>query len=156
MWQKRLMAITNRDIVWYNAAYDIGTIVVSYGEFPNVPFIGTKGVITYNPSLAYRQLGYSMDDKPKPLLVTHVVIRQGEENVNLKRDVVKAWSHISRKKRSELGPRNCVAKEAYTTWVKNRASKLKRPYLPPPPLGSEPVDPAHVSSKGRERLVSER
>lgn len=113
------MALTNGDIVWYNAAYDVGTIVVSCGELPNIPLIGTKGVITYNPSLAYCQLGYSMDDKPKPLLVTPIVIREGEENVNLRRDVVKAWSHISRKKKSELGPRNYVAKEAYTIWVKN-------------------------------------
>ncbi|XP_050919689.1 uncharacterized protein LOC127137259 [Lathyrus oleraceus] len=28
-----------KDIVWHNAAYDIGTIVVSYGEFPSVPLI---------------------------------------------------------------------------------------------------------------------
>lgn len=128
MWSKRLMALTNKDIVWYNATYDIGTIVVSYGEFPNVPLIGTKGVITYNPSLAYRHLVYSMDDKPKSLLVTPVVIREDEENVNLRRDVVKAWSHISRKKKSELGPRNYVEKEAYTAWVKSWASKLKIPY----------------------------
>lgn len=145
MWSKRLMALSNRDIVWYNAAYDIGAIVVSCGEFPNVRLIGAKGVITYNPSLAYRQLGYSMDDKPKSLLVTHVVIREGEENVNLRRDVVKAWSHISRKKKSELGPRNCVAKWAYTTWFERWASKLKMPYLSPLPLGRVPVKPAHVS-----------
>ncbi|XP_050908885.1 uncharacterized protein LOC127122623 [Lathyrus oleraceus] len=67
MWSKRLMALTNKDIVWYNAAYDIGTITVSCGEFHNTPFVSMKGVITYNPSLAYRHLGYSMDDKPKSL-----------------------------------------------------------------------------------------
>ncbi|XP_050909013.1 uncharacterized protein LOC127122769 [Lathyrus oleraceus] len=74
MWSKSLMALTNRDIVWYNTTYDIGAIVVSYGEFPNVPLIGTKGAITYNPSLAYCYLGYSMDDKPNSLLVTPVFI----------------------------------------------------------------------------------
>ncbi|XP_050919415.1 uncharacterized protein LOC127136952 [Lathyrus oleraceus] len=31
MWSKRLMDLTNRDIVWYNATYDIGTILVSCG-----------------------------------------------------------------------------------------------------------------------------
>lgn len=156
IWSKRLMALTNGDIVWYNAAYDIGTIIVSYGEFPNVHLIGTKGVITYNPSLAYCQLGYSMNDKPKSLLVTPVVIREGEENVNLKRDVVKAWSHISRKKMSELGPRNCVAEEAYTTWVKNWASKIKMPYLPPQPLGSDPMGPAHVSFEKFKKLKAKK
>ncbi|XP_050897724.1 uncharacterized protein LOC127104587 [Lathyrus oleraceus] len=94
MWSKSLMALTNGDIVWYNAAYDVGMIVVIYGEFPNVPLIVTKGFITYNPSLAYRQLAYSMDDKPKSLLVTPVVIREGEENINIRKDVMKAWSHI--------------------------------------------------------------
>ncbi|XP_050889672.1 uncharacterized protein LOC127094960 [Lathyrus oleraceus] len=86
MWLKRLMGLTTWEIVWYNATYDIG-----------------------------KNLGYSMDDKHKPLLVTLVIIQEGEENVNLRRDVVKAWSHIFRKKKSELGPQNCVAKEAYTT-----------------------------------------
>ena len=76
MCSKRLMVLTNKDMVWYNAAYDIRTIVVSCGELPNVPLINTKGVITYNPSLAYHQLGYSMDDKPRSLLVTLVVIRE--------------------------------------------------------------------------------
>lgn len=98
-----------KDIILHNAAYDIGTIEVSYGEFPNVPLIGTNGFITYNPSLAYRQLGYSLDNKPNSLLVTHVFMRESEENMNLIRDVVKDWSHISPKKKSELGPRNCVA-----------------------------------------------
>lgn len=154
MLSRRLMDLNNRDIVWYNAANDVGTIVLSCGKFPNVPLICTKGVITYNPSLAYRQLGSSMDDKPKSLLVTPV-IREGEENVNLRRDVVKAWSHVSRKKNPELGPRNCVAKEAYTTWVKKWASKLQMPYLPPPPLGSESVEPSHVAFEEFKKLKEE-
>ncbi|XP_050897636.1 uncharacterized protein LOC127104494 [Lathyrus oleraceus] len=155
IWSKRLMALTNKDIVWYNATYDIGTTVLSCGEFPNVPLINTKGVIIYNPSLEYRQLGYSLDDNPESLLVTLVVIQEGEENVNLRRDVMKAWSHISQKKNSELSPRNSVAKEAYTTWVKSRASKLKMPYPPPPPLSSEHVEPAHVSFEEFKKLKEE-
>ena len=35
---------------------------------------------------------------------------------------------MHRKGRSELGPRNCVALEAYTTWVKKRDLELKMPY----------------------------
>ncbi|XP_050896899.1 uncharacterized protein LOC127103708 [Lathyrus oleraceus] len=96
-----------------------------------------------------------LDDKPKSVLVTPVIIREGEENVNIRRDVVKAWSHISRKKNSELGPQNCVAKEPYTTWVKSWASKYKMPYLPPPPLGSELVKPAHDSFEEFKKLKEE-
>lgn len=39
-------------------------IIFSCGEFPNVPLIGSKGCINYNPTLELRQLGYPMLEKP--------------------------------------------------------------------------------------------
>ena len=44
---------------------EVRSIITSCGDFPNVPLIGTKGYINYNPVLAYRQLGYAMDGPPK-------------------------------------------------------------------------------------------
>lgn len=75
--------------------------------------------------------------------------------MNLRRDDVKGWSDIYRKKKSELGPQICVEKEGYTTWIKSWASKLKMPYPTPPPLRSEPVEPAHVSFEEFKNLKEE-
>ncbi|KAI5420237.1 hypothetical protein KIW84_044144 [Lathyrus oleraceus] len=42
--------------------------------------------------------------------------------------MVHAWHNVHRKGRSELGPCNSVALEAYTSWVKKRALELKMSY----------------------------
>jgi len=39
-------------------------ILISCGKFPNVPLMGTRGCINYNPVLAIRQLGYPMRGVP--------------------------------------------------------------------------------------------
>ncbi|MCI86684.1 hypothetical protein A2U01_0107965, partial [Trifolium medium] len=33
------MSLALVDIVWYNAACDVGVIIDGYGEFPNVPLL---------------------------------------------------------------------------------------------------------------------
>ena len=39
-------------------------VLISCGGFPNVPLMGTRGCISYNPVLAIRQLGYPMRGAP--------------------------------------------------------------------------------------------
>ncbi|KAI5431682.1 hypothetical protein KIW84_035735 [Lathyrus oleraceus] len=56
-WSQRLMSLTNDDIVWYDPSLSNLEIIDSFGEFSNVPLIGTQGGINYNPVLARRQLG---------------------------------------------------------------------------------------------------
>ena len=41
----------------------VGVLCLCEG-FPNVPFIGTRGCINYNPMLVVRQLGYPMRSAP--------------------------------------------------------------------------------------------
>ena len=53
-WFQRLMSLTNDNIVWYDSSLGILEIIDSYGEFSNVPLIGTQGGINYNPALARR------------------------------------------------------------------------------------------------------
>ncbi|KAI5419827.1 hypothetical protein KIW84_043835 [Lathyrus oleraceus] len=49
-WSQRLMSLTNDDIVWYDPSLSSLEIIDSYGEFSNVPLIGTQGGINYNPA----------------------------------------------------------------------------------------------------------
>lgn len=39
------MSLTANDIFWYSREYDDIKIIFSCGNFPNMPFIGTKGCI---------------------------------------------------------------------------------------------------------------
>ena len=56
-WPKRVMSLTSHDIRWHDLRVDTSEIILSCGDFPNVPLIGTKCCINYNPLLALRQLG---------------------------------------------------------------------------------------------------
>ena len=51
------MSITQADLTFYIPCYDEGVIIDSCGSFPNVPLLGIKGGINYNPILARHQFG---------------------------------------------------------------------------------------------------
>lgn len=53
-WSQKIVNLTKNDITWYDRAYDGIEIVFDCGDFPNVPLIGTKGYINYNPTSALR------------------------------------------------------------------------------------------------------
>ncbi|KAI5444384.1 hypothetical protein KIW84_012857 [Lathyrus oleraceus] len=132
-WSTRLMSLTNDDISWYNRVYDGVQIIDSYGEFSNVPLLGTCGGISYNPVLARRQLGFPLKDKPNNILLEGVFFQEGKDPQGLKGRMVRAWRKIHKKGRNELGPKNCIALEPYTTWVRKRASEYLMPYDYPRP-----------------------
>ena len=88
-----------------------------------MPLIGTQGGINYNPALARRQLGFPLRDKLNNTQLEGFFYQEGKDPQNLKQ-MIHALHNMHRKGRSELGPCNCVALEAYTTWVKKRALEL--------------------------------
>ena len=99
------MDLTHSDIVWYHQAYHEVEIVDSYGSFPNVPLLGTKGEINYNPVLARQQLGYLMRDKPNSIHLSSVFLKERKDHKEAREQIAKAWRHIHRKSRKNLGPR---------------------------------------------------
>jgi hypothetical protein len=151
-WSTRLMSLTNDDIFWYNRVYDSVQIIDSYGEFSNVPLLGTCGGINYNPVLARRQLGFPLKDKPNNILLEGVFFQEGKDPQNLKGRMVRAWRKIHRKGRKELGPKNCIALEPYTSWVRRRASKYRMPYDYPRPTPMVMVGPSTLPNQGVEEL----
>ncbi|KAI5407093.1 hypothetical protein KIW84_053375 [Lathyrus oleraceus] len=122
------MSLTNDDIIWYDPSLRSLEIIDYYGEFSNVPLIGTQGGINYNPALARRQLGFPLKDKPNKTLLKGIFYQEGKDPQHLKQKIVHAWHNVHRKGRYELGLCNCVALDAYTLWVKKRALELKMPY----------------------------
>ncbi|XP_050884504.1 uncharacterized protein LOC127087622 [Lathyrus oleraceus] len=127
-WSPRFMSIDQESIHWYDPSYDVGVIIDSCGEFPNVPLLGVHGGINYNHILARRQLGYPMMDKPDNLLLSGFFYLNEEESSGLKNRIIHVWRNIHRKGKDRLGRNNCVAFEPNTQWVCARASELKMPY----------------------------
>ncbi|GAU44249.1 hypothetical protein TSUD_399950 [Trifolium subterraneum] len=137
-WSKRIMALTEKDISWYHREYDGTEIILSCGEFPNVPLMGTRGCINYNPVLALRQLGYPMEDKPEDVSLESFILKPGVENPALLRKIRRAWGHVHRKK---VGKKNCIAKPPYTRWVKERVKVIKIPFAIPAPVRPPSPEP---------------
>ena len=48
-------------------------IIDRCGEYPNVPLLGIRGGITYNPCLALCQYGRARRDEPHELLLPSIV-----------------------------------------------------------------------------------
>ncbi|KAI5429853.1 hypothetical protein KIW84_034439 [Lathyrus oleraceus] len=131
------------------------TIIDSCGEFSNVPLLGTCGGINYNPVLARRQLGFPLKDKPNNILLEGVFFQDGKDPQGLKARMVHAWRKIHRKGRKELGPKNCIALEPYTVWVRKRASEYLMPYEYPRPTPMIMAGPSTLPNQGVEELREE-
>ncbi|KAI5445271.1 hypothetical protein KIW84_013491 [Lathyrus oleraceus] len=154
-WSTRLMSLTNDDISWYDRVYDTVQIIDYCGEFPNVPLLGTCGGINYNPILARRQLGFPLKDKPHNILLEGVFFQEGKDPQGLKARMVRAWRKIHKKSRNELGPKNCIALEPYTSWVRQRVSEYLMPYDYPRPTPLVMAGPSTLPNQDVEELRDE-
>ncbi|KAL5177200.1 RNA-binding protein 12B [Glycine soja] len=93
-------------------------VLISCGGFPNVPLMGTRGCISYNPVLAIRQLGYPMRGAP---LEEEIV----PTNVETLQKVRKAWEVLQKKKRDkEFRGSNNGPIGGYREWLKAHVQGL--------------------------------
>ncbi|KAI5445174.1 hypothetical protein KIW84_013430 [Lathyrus oleraceus] len=127
-------------------------IIDSCGEFSNVPLVGTQGGINYNLALARRQLGFPLRDKPNNTRLEGIFYQEGKDPQYLKQKMIRAWHDVHRKGRSELGPCNCVALEAYTIWVKKRVLELKMLYACERNMSLVVVEPSTLPNQDIEEL----
>jgi len=56
-------------------------LAYSYGKYPNVPLVGTKCCINYNPVLAQRQFGYPIKGSPTPASLASLLFYYEDDNV---------------------------------------------------------------------------
>lgn len=134
------MSLNAEDISWYSRIYDIVKLILNCGDFPNVPLLGTKGEINYNLRLTLRQLGCPMVDKPDLQGLEGFVLYEGVEDPKLVKKIVKAWGEICPQGRAEMGKKNCVAKEAYTKWVKDRVNEILLSFPSEPSMSNKPSE----------------
>lgn len=74
-WFKCLVSLIKKSILWYPQKLNGGEITFSYGNFPNVSLVCSKGCINYNLILALRQLRYPMLNKPDDEMLKGFVLR---------------------------------------------------------------------------------
>ncbi|KAI5419999.1 hypothetical protein KIW84_043971 [Lathyrus oleraceus] len=103
-------------------------------------------IVWYDPSLRSLEIIDSCGE------FSNVPLIEGKDPQHLKQKIVHAWHNVHRKGRSELGPCNCVALEAYTLWVKKRALELKMPYPCERPMSMVVVEPLILPNKDVEEL----
>ena len=66
--------------------------------------------------------------------------------------MVRAWRKVHRKGRKELGPKNCIALEPYTAWVRKRVLEYRMPYDYPRPTRMVMVGRSTIPNQGVEEL----
>lgn len=87
------VTIVSNELKWLQnlASLIASNIIVSYGEFPNVPLLGTKGCINYNHVLSLRKHDYPMnghlDAKALELFILHDI----EASNPTMRKVIRVW-----------------------------------------------------------------
>ena len=92
-WSQRLMSLSHSDIHWCLFSQKDFTFIECFGEFSNVPLLGIRGGITYNPSLALRQFGYARRDGPHDMLLQDIVFDYNHDLHNYRRRFMHAWGH---------------------------------------------------------------
>ncbi|KAI5444575.1 hypothetical protein KIW84_013003 [Lathyrus oleraceus] len=137
-WTQRVMSLTSYDIRWQSYRMDVRNVIMSCGGFRNVPLIGTRGCINYNPVLSLRQLGFVMKGRPLEAEVAESVYFEKKSDPARLEQVGRAWKSIGVKDGSVLGKKFAVAMPDYTDWVKKRVETLLLPYDRMEPLQEQP------------------
>jgi len=100
-----LAGMVGLSISWFPRLKEGGAgVLCSCEGFPNVPMMGTRGCINYNPMLAIRQLGYPMRDAPSEEIITPFVARGfNEANAKIIQRILRVWNTVERKDKELRG-----------------------------------------------------
>jgi len=107
-WDRLLASKEEASVNWFPRWKEGRTgILISCGGFPNVPLMGTRGCINYNPVLTIRQLGYPMSGAPLEEGLAPFIAR-GFNNTNTRvlQRVHKAWERVQKKDEELRGSSN--------------------------------------------------
>ncbi|KAI5420327.1 hypothetical protein KIW84_044204 [Lathyrus oleraceus] len=145
-WSKRLMGIRAKDISWWSDQnlLRVGIIHIC-GSFPNVPLVGRRGSINYNPSLAVRQFGYALRTPPLEKDVEESLFFHSSSDLTVSRKAVEAWLKVIKRRRIVLGKEDCRTYPQYEEWLQGRVEEfglpfpIEEPLYPPTPEQSTMV-----------------
>jgi hypothetical protein len=103
--------------------------------------------VNYNPVLATRQLGYPIEGEPEKVLLTEFILKSEDDNPELWGKVKRAWRRIDK---TLMGKKNCLAKEAYTQWVKDRVLQIRMPFATTTPITYVSPEPEPIITISKE------
>ncbi|KAH1265152.1 hypothetical protein GmHk_01G000910 [Glycine max] len=119
-WDQLLASKEGASVNWFPRWKEGRTgVLISCGGFPNVPLMGTRGCISYNPVLAIRQLGYPMRRAPLEDELAPVISR-GFNKTN----VETLQKEVLQKKDKELRGSNNGPIDGYRKWLKAHVQGL--------------------------------
>ncbi|KAH1205582.1 hypothetical protein GmHk_16G046253 [Glycine max] len=124
-WDQLLAGIGGRTISWF-PRWKEGKegVLFSCGRYPNIPLVGTRGCINYNPTLAIRQLGYPMRGAPTEESMSPFLVRDLDaQNSKTIQRIHKAWETPLKKDQELRGIRNGII-GGYHEWLKVRIRGL--------------------------------
>ncbi|XP_058741113.1 uncharacterized protein LOC131613462 [Vicia villosa] len=133
-WAERIMGLRAKDIVWYNSALDDREVIMSCGKFKNVPLMGLRGGINYNPVLARRTFGYAFISPPEQAEIAENIFYHVATNIGQMAEAVQAWKSICWRDKKHFGQRDCATYEDYTKWVESVVAVRGMPFPPKDPL----------------------
>ncbi|XP_027368390.1 uncharacterized protein LOC113874365 [Abrus precatorius] len=94
-WANHLASLNEGHIGWHTPWQQSTAIIYHCGNYPNVPLMGTRGCINYNPIMGQRQLAYPMMGPPaEELLVPFVVYYEDGNFTELIQKARNAWAII--------------------------------------------------------------
>jgi len=99
-----------REVSWQQRSH-----IIYCGEYPNVPLIGTKYCVNYNPILSQRLFGYPIRGAPnlEYLVVVSNCYEEGRSN-DLLRHIRSSWGIV------------VCAENELRSWVVNENNKVWR------------------------------
>ncbi|XP_058765017.1 uncharacterized protein LOC131638476 [Vicia villosa] len=143
-WVQRVVRLSYDDIVWNQKEFEGTHLFDSCGDFPNVPLLGTRGGITYNPILARHQFGFALKDKPRSIYLSAENFNYDSDTTGKKKLFIRAWSKVKKVGTRELGLRNYIPSDLYFRWIYDRVVEYGMPYpsdIPVVPRVTPPVIP---------------
>ncbi|XP_058754436.1 uncharacterized protein LOC131627613 [Vicia villosa] len=102
-WAERIMGLRAKDIVWYNRALDDMEVIMSCGKFNNVPLMGLRGGINYNPILARIIFGYAFVSPPEQTEIAETIFYHSATDNGKMAEAMQAWSSICWQDKKHFG-----------------------------------------------------
>ena len=82
-----------------------------------------------------------MVDKPDSKSVEGFILHEGVDDPELLKKIIKAWGAIFPQGIAEMGKKNCIAREAYTRWMKDRVKEILLPFPSKQSMSIKPPEP---------------
>lgn len=120
-WSQRIMSLSHADIIWCPRSLEDLVIIDHCSEFPNVPLLGIRGSITYNPSLALLQFNYARRVGLHDMIIQGIAFNYVSDSQDYRQRFIRAWNKVYRVNSQTWGQKNSLAMEPYLRWVRTRA-----------------------------------